>query len=202
MAEPVLELSEPRQRSVVVLAAVLRAGAPHVELERWTYEQIPNKEEGLRLVDEGQPTVRLRPGERSDLLGEFRRRLAAPRVVVNRPVGLAPTPAELVSQLATALATIDDAAASPRDRVVATATAVQGLDDALVLEREAIGPLRAVLVPAPAAEALQISQQSTRRATVSFEAEGGTVSLGLQRKSDGWAVVSVELPPVATPTAP
>ena len=200
VAEPVLELSEPRQRTVVVLAAVLRPGAPHVELERWTYEQIPNKEEGLRVLEEGQPAVRLRPGPRSELLGDLRRRLAAPRVVVTRPVGLTPTPAELIPRLAEALATMADSAASPRDRVVATATAVQGLDDAIVLEREALGPLSAALVPAPASEALTVEQESSRRATVSFDKDGSTVSLGLQRKSEGWAVVSAKLPSAAPPT--
>lgn len=198
VAEPVLELSEPRQRTVLVLAAVLREGADHVEIERWTYEQIPNQDEGLRVVDEGRPVIRLQPGAPDPELSEIRRRVAAPGTVLTRPVGLdVAGPAKLVERLAAELAIARNPSAEPRARVRAAATVVRALDDMVALRANGIGRLATVLVPAPRPT---VQSESERRATASFEVDGRQVSLGMQRKSDGWAIVSTEIPPA--PPAP
>lgn len=199
VAQPVLELSEPRQRTVLVLAAVLRAGAEHVQLERWTYEQIPDQEDGLRVREAGTVAVALHPGPAPEGLDPLRRRLAAPSTVLTRPVGLdADGPAALVERVATELATVRNPGADARARVTAAATVVRALDDTVLLSAGAVASLSTVLVPAPAE--LSIASASDRRATVSFDAQGRTVTLQLQRKSDGWAIVSAEFPPV--PVAP
>jgi len=191
----VLELSEPRQRSVVIVAAVLRSGTEHLELERWTFEQIPNQEEGLRLVDAGKPIARLRPGgARPPELDALRRRIASPWVVLTRPVGVdVSDPGALVERLATAFATMRNLDAEPRSRVQALATIVRGLDDAVVLDRDGIGELSTVLIPAP--RELSIQSQSKRRARVSFQVTGRSVTLELHRNAEGWVVGNVEIAP-------
>lgn len=198
VAQPVLELSEPRQRTVLVLAAVLRAGAEHVQLERWTYEQIPDQEDGLRVREAGTPAVALRPGPAPEGLDPLRRRLAAPGTVLTRPIGLdADGPAALVERVAAELATVRNLGADARARVTAATTMVRALDDTVLLSEGAVASLSTVLVPAPAK--LSVASASERRATVSFDAEGRTVTLQLQRKSDGWAIVSAMIPPVPVP---
>ncbi|MCA9706411.1 MAG: hypothetical protein KDK70_11225 [Myxococcales bacterium] len=102
VAEPLMELSLPRQQRVIVLAAVLRAGAPEVGVERWTFEQIPG-EEGLTLVEGGERLVRLSPGPRHQQLGDLRRSLAQPRAVLTRPVGLGDEPEATLEALRAAL---------------------------------------------------------------------------------------------------
>lgn len=195
IAETVLELSEPRQRSVVIVAAVLRSGADHVELERWTFEQIPNQEEGLRLVDTGKPIARLRPGgARRPELDALRRRIASPWVVLTRPVGIEVSdPGALVKRLAVAFAMMRSLDAEPRARVQALATIVRGLDDTVVLDRDGIAELSTVLVPAPGA--LSIQSQSKRRARVSFQVTERSVTLEVHRKAEGWVIGDVEISP-------
>lgn len=189
---PVIELSQPRQRTVVIVAAVLRAGARHVELERWGFSQGADGE-SLDLATPGEPMVRLRPGTRSPKLADLRRELAAPRVVLTRPVGLAPEPRALVEALAAALATMHDASASARARVEAAATVVRGLDDAVLLERDAAWEVAEVLAPTPL-PALEVEVLADRRARVLLPHAGGTAVLELQRKSDGWVIAGIERP--------
>lgn len=186
---PVLELSRPRQRTVTILAAVLRAGAEHVELERWTFAQSPDGQ-SLQLVTGGEALVRLRPGPRSAALTELRRDIAAPNVVLTRPVGLAADARATLDALSKAFATLRDANAEPRARVEATATVVRGLDDTVIFDRDAVGEVAEVLDPAPAQ--LELDALSERRARAKLSYAGGTVMLELQRKSDGWAIVAIE----------
>ena len=194
MAEPVLELSEPRQRTVLVLAAVLRGGQEQVRIERWTYEQIPDQEDGLRVVDEGEVVLQLQPGPPHPELAELRRRVAAPGTVLTRPVGLEVRgPDKLIERLAAELAIVRNPSAEPRARARAAATVFRALDDTVAMRGNGIAELATVLVPAPARTA--VSKDSERRATVTFEAAEQTVTLGLQRKADGWAIVSAEIPP-------
>lgn len=189
---PVLELSRPRQRTVTILAAVLRAGAEHVELERWTFAQSPDGKE-LELVTGGEALVRLRPGPRSAALTELRRDVAAPNVVLTRPVGLAATDARAaIDALSKAFATLRDAKAEPRARVEATATVVRGLDDTVIFDRDAIWEVAELLDPAPAQ--IELEALSERRARAKLSHAAGTVMLELQRKSDGWAIVALERP--------
>lgn len=189
---PVLELSRPRQRTVTILAAVLRAGAEHVELERWTFAQSPDGQT-LQLVTGGDAVVRLRPGPRSAALSDLRRDVAAPNVVLTRPVGLAAADARgSIDALSTAFATLRDAKAEPRARVEAAATVTRGLDDTVIFDRDAIWEVAALLDPAPAT--IEIEALSERRARVELAHAGGTARLELQRKSDGWAVVAIERP--------
>ncbi len=197
VAEPVLELSEPRQIRALVLAAVLRPNAEHVEIERYSFEQNPDGE-SLRLLQDGEAMLRLRPGgTRHPELAEIRRRLAAPRVVLTRPVGLdVAEPGDLIERVSTALATMQDTAKDPRARVEAAATAVRGIDDALLLEHDAMGELAALIVPMPASTA--VTRDSERRATLLVAADGRSMQLGAQRKSDGWVLVSMS-PPRAAP---
>jgi hypothetical protein len=199
VGEPVLELSQPRQYQAVVLAAVLRAGAEHVEVERWTFVQNPDGQ-SLRLVEGGEPMLRLRPGTRSPKLADLRRELAAPRGVVTRPLGLAEDPRGLLDALATAFATLRDAKAEPRARVRAAATVVRGLDDTVVFERDAIWEVGEVLASAPAEVEVEVLAERRARARLPDPSVGGggTVTLELQRKSDGWAIAALEQskPPV------
>lgn len=197
VAEPVLELSQPRQRAVVIVAAVLRAKAEHVALERWTFTQSPDGQ-SLQLVEGGEALLRLRPGPRHPQLGELRRELAAPRVVLTRPLGLPATDARaLLEQLVTAFATLHDAKADPRARVQAAATVVRGLDDGVVFERDAIWEVAALLAPAPAG--IEVEVLAERRARATLPHAGATATLELQRKSNGWAIAAVELPKAAPP---
>jgi hypothetical protein len=179
----------------VVLAAVLRAGAEHVELERWTFAQSPDGQ-SLQLVTGGEALLRLRPGTRHPELTELRRELAAPRVVLTRPLGLpAAEPRALLDQLASAFATLHDVKAEPRARVQAAATVVQGLDDAVAFDRDAIWEVAALLAPAPAE--IEVEVLAERRARARLPHAGGTATLELQRKSDGWAIAAVERPEAA-----
>lgn len=190
VAEPVLELSQPRQRSVVIVAAVLRAEAEHVELERWTFTQSPDGE-SLVLVEGGQALVRLRAGARHPQLGDLRRDLAAPRVVLTRPVGLpVAEPAALLEQLSKDLAALDDATLEPRVRVQAAASVVRALDDGLVFERDAIWEVAELLDPAP--PQLGVERLADRRARATVTLADGTATLELQRKSEGWAISTLE----------
>lgn len=200
VGEPVLELSQPRQYQVMVLAAVLRAGAEHVELERWTFVQNTDGRT-LRLVEGGEPMLRLRAGTRSPKLADFRRELAAPRVVVTRPLGLADDPRGLLDALATAFAVLRDAKAEPRARVGAAATIVQGLDDTVVFERDAIWEVAELLASAPAGIEVEVLAERRARARLPDPSlgGGGTATLELQRKSDGWAIAAIER---AKPSAP
>ncbi len=190
VGQPVMELSEPRSGTAVIVAAVLRAGAPHVEIERWTFKPNPDGQT-LDLVEEGLPVLRLRPdATRHPELAELRRRLAAPRVVLTRPAGLdVPEPGDLVPRISTALTTMQDPQAQPRARVEAAATVIRGLDDAVVLEHDGVGELATLLVPTPRATAVEV--HSKRRATVTVAAEGQSTRLGLQRKALGWVIASV-----------
>lgn len=195
VAQTVLELSQPRRRAVVIVAAVLRADAEHVELERWTFTQSPDGE-SLVLVEGGEALVRLRPGPRHPQLGDVRRDMAAPRVVLTRPVGLpADGPAALLEQLSTAIGVLHDAKAEPRARVQAAATVVRGLDDAVVFERDAVWEVAELLDPAPAELAVEVLAERRARATVTLP--HGTAMLELQRKSEGWAISSVDRPAAA-----
>jgi hypothetical protein len=116
-------------------------------------------------------------------------------VVLTRPLGLpASDPRALIEQLATAFATLRDVEAEPRARVRAAATVVRGLDDAVVLERDAIWEVAALLEPPPAE--VEVEVLAERRARAKLPHAGGTATLELQRKSDGWAIASVELPEV------
>lgn len=197
---PVLELSRPRQRTVTILAAVLRAGAEHVELERWTFAQSPDGKE-LELVTGGEALVRLRPGPRSPALTELRRDVAAPNVVLTRPVGLAAADARAsLDALATAFTTLRDAKAEPRTRVEAAATVVRGLDDTVIFDHDAIWEVAELLDPAPTT--IEMDPLSDRRARARLSHAGGTTALELQRKSDGWAVVAIERPKPAEPAPP
>lgn len=197
VAEPVLELSQPRQRSVVVLAAVLRAGSEQVTLERWTFAQNPDGE-SLRLSEGGEALVRLQPGPRHPKLADLRRDVAAPRVVLTRPLGLPAADAQAaLDQLAAAVRTMHDAKAAPRARVEAAAVVVRGLDDTMVLERDAVWQLAALLDPTPSA--MKVQAVSDRRARVVIERPGGPATLELQRKSGGWAVASVDPGPSSGP---
>jgi hypothetical protein len=206
VGEPVLELSQPRQYQVVVLAAVLRAGAEHVELERWTFVQNPDGQT-LRLVEGGEPLLRLRPGTRSPKLVDLRRELAAPRGVVTRPLGLADDPRGLLGALATAFATLRDAKAEPRARVSAAATVVRGLDDTLVFERDAIWEVAEVLaeVLASGPTEVEVEMLAERRARARLPdpalGSGGMATLELQRKSDGWAIAALERPKPPAPSS-
>ncbi|MCX4241863.1 hypothetical protein [Paraliomyxa miuraensis] len=192
VAEPVLELSQPRQRSVVVLAAVLRSGSEHVELERWTFEQNPDGE-SLRMVEGGTAIVRLRPGSRHPQLAELRRAVAAPRAVLTRPMGLpADEPKAALDQLAAALGILHDGGAEPRARVQAAATVVRALDDTVLLERDATWEVAAALDPVPSE--IEIQRLSDRRAKAIIERPGGAATLELQRKTGGWAVSSADVP--------
>lgn len=192
VAEPVLELSEPSQRSVVVIAAVLRADAPRVQLERWTYEQMPDRDDALRLVDEGVAIVRDAPSDaRKPELDAFRRRLAAPQAVVTREMGLAAEPKATITAVAEAIAAQADAKAAGSDRVVAMATVVRGLDDTIVFERDALALLSTVMIPAPAN--IAIETHSERRATATFETGDRRVRLAMQRKAAGWAISEVNV---------
>jgi hypothetical protein len=192
VGETVLELSHPRQRTVVILAAVLRAGAEHVELERWTFAQSPDGQ-SLQLVNGGEPMVRLRPGTRSPALGDFRRELAVSRVVLTRPMGLpAADPRALLDTLATAFTTVRDAKAEPKARVKAAAVVVQGLDDTVIFERDASWEVAEILMSMPAE--VEVEVLAERRARASLAHAGGTATLELQRKSDGWAISAVERP--------
>ena len=193
VGETVLELSQPRQRAVVILAAVLRAGAEHVELERWTFAQSPDGQ-SLQLVEGGEAMVRLRPGTRNPKLTELRRELAAPGVVLTRPVGLpsATDPERFLGALATAFATLRDAKAEPKARVRAAADVVRALDDTVVFERDAIWEAAELLDPLP--EALEVQALGERRARVTLPHAGGTATLELQRKTHGWAIASMERP--------
>jgi hypothetical protein len=198
VAEPVLELSQPRQYTVVIVAAVLRAGAEHVELERWTFTPSTDGQ-SLQLVEGGEALLRLRPGPRNPKLGELRRELAAPRVVLTRPLGLAAVePRALVEQLAAAFATLHDAKAEPRARVQAAATVVRGIDDPVAFDRDAIWELAELLDPVPAAIEVEVLSERRARAVVAHGTR--TAMLELQHKSDGWAVAAVERPAPAPPT--
>jgi hypothetical protein len=202
VGEPVLELSQPRQYQVVVLAAVLRAGAEHVELERWTFVQNPDGQT-LRLVEGGEPLLRLRPGTRSPKLVDLRRELAAPRGVVTRPLGLADDPRGLLGALATAFATLRDAKAEPRARVSAAATVMRGLDDTIVFERDAIWEVAEVLASAPAEIEVEVLAERRARARLPDPAVGGDgmATLELQRKTDGWAIAALERPKPPAPSS-
>lgn len=199
VGEPVLELSQPRQRTVVILAAVLRAGAQHVEIERWTFAQSPDGQ-SLQLLEGGEAMVRLRPGTRNPKLGDLRRELAAPRVVLTRPLGLdTAEPRLLLDRLATAFTTLHDAKAEPQARVAAAAMVVRGLDDTVVLERDAAWEVAALLeplarAPADTSSAIEVERLAERRARARLPHAGGTATLELQRKSDGWAISGLELP--------
>lgn len=199
VAEPILELSLPRKQTVMVLAAVLREGSPTVDVERWTFEQTPG-EETLGLVEGGQPLLRLRPGPRHSELGELRRSLATPRAVLTRPLGLGSDPEATLRELTTALRTLRDPAGDGRARVHAAATVVRGLDDAVVLERDAIWELDALLDPPP--HAIDVQTLSERRARATLTLEGRTATVQLQRKTEGWAVVGWRAPPEPEPTGP
>lgn len=210
VGEPVVELSQPRQRRVVILAAVLRAGAEHVEIERWTFTQSPDGQ-SLQLLDGGEPMLRLRPGPRNSKLVDLRRELASPGVVLTRPAGLpADQPLALLEQLTTAITTLRDPKAEPGVRVSAAATLVRGLDDAVVFERDAIGELAALLAPPPPALAplpAGVEILSERRSRVKLldaaNTEGPPAVLELQRKSDGWVIAAIELPKAnEAPAAP
>ena len=191
VAEPVLELSLPREHTAIVLAAVLRSGSDHVSLERWTFEQTP--EQTLRLVEGGEALVRLRPGERHRELSELRRSLATPRAVLTRPIGLpGDDPEAVVATLAEAFRTLHDPARSPRERVLAAATVVRGLDDTIVLERDAVWQVAALLDPPPATTA--VTRTSERRATVTLGPAEHPATLQLQRKSSGWAIATFDAP--------
>jgi hypothetical protein len=190
VAEPVLELSQPRQYTVVILAAVLRPKAEHVELERWTFTQNPDGQT-LQLVEGGEALLRLRPGPRNPEVADLRRALAAPRVVLTRPLGLpAAEPRALVEQLTAAFATLHDTSAEPRARVQAAATVVRGLDDTVVFDHDAIWELAEQLHPAPASIEVEVLSERRARATVAHGPR--TATLELQHKSDGWAVAAVE----------
>jgi hypothetical protein len=200
VGEPVLELSQPRQRTVVIVAAVLRAGAEHVELERWTFAQGPDGQ-SLERVDGGEPILRLRPGPKNPNLAVLRRELAAPGVVLTRPMGLpVDPPLALIEQLTLASLTVRDPQAEPRARVRAAATLMRGLDDTVVFERDAIGELAMLLAPPPHGRGprpAEVERLGERRARVTLHepaegALGGTTVLELQRKSDGWAISSLE----------
>lgn len=204
---PVVELSQPRQRQVVILAAVLRAGAEHVEIERWTFTQSADGQ-SLQLVDGGEAMLRLRPGARNPKLADLRRELAAPRVVLTRPLGLpGDEPFAVLEQLTKAIGTLRDAKAEPRARVEAAATVMRGLDDAVVFERDAIAEVADLLVPAPPAGPplpAGVEMLSERRARVKLldpaSTAGPPAVLELQRKSDGWAIASLDRPKAAAPT--
>lgn len=200
VAEPILELSLPREYTVIVLAAVLRTG-DEIGLERWTFEQTAG-EESLRLREGGERVLRLQPGTRHPQLGDLRRTLATPRAVLTRPIGLpGDDPNAVIDAVSAALTVMRDPKGDARARVEATATAVRGLDDAVVFERDAIWVLADVLVPKPSA--IDVAIQSERRARATFEADGRTVTLELQRKTDGWAIASVDAPaPPAPPSDP
>jgi hypothetical protein len=193
VGETVLELSQPRQRTVVILAAVLRAGAAHVELERWTFAQSPDGQ-SLQLVEGGEPMVRLRAGTRNPRLTELRRDLAAPGVVLTRPIGLPSVadPEPFLGALAAAFATLRNAKAEPRERVHAATVVVRGLDDTVVLERDAIWEVAELLGSLPGEVVVQVLGE--RRARAKLPHAGGTATLELQRKSDGWAITAVERP--------
>lgn len=194
---PVLELSRPRQRTVTIVAAVLRAKAEHVELERWTFTPSPDGQ-SLQLVTGGEAVMRLRPGPRSAALSDLRREVAAPNVVLTRPVGLAAADARgSIAVLSTAFATLRDAKAEPRARVEAAATVTRGLDDTVIFDHDAIWEVAALLDPAPAT--IEMEALSERRARATLAHAGGTARLELQRKSEGWAVVAIERPKPATP---
>src|SRR5690606_3331955 len=173
-------------------------GSPHVELERWTFAQSPDGE-SLLLQEGGEALVRLRSGPRHPKLGELRRALAAPRVVLTRPLGLHATePRSALDELSAAVATMRDPTAEPRTRVKAAATVVRGLDDTVVFERDAIAALADRLDPPPSA--VQVQSLSDRRARATLEHPAGHATLELQRKADGWAVAAVELAePPGTP---
>lgn len=197
VAEPILELSLPREYTVIVLAAVLRQGGDGVSLERWTFEQSAG-EETLRLREGGEPLLRLQPGQRHPQLGDLRRTLATPRAVLTRPIGLpGDAPATVIDAVSAAFTVMHDPKGDARARVEATATAVRGLDDTVVFERDAIWLLADVLDPKPSTPGVTLL--SERRARATFEADGRTVTLELQRKTDGWAITSVDAP---TPPPP
>ncbi len=200
VAEPILELSLPREYSVIVLAAVLRQGEDQPGLERWTFEQTAG-EESLRLREGGERILRVQPGTRHPKLGDLRRTLATPRAVMTRPVGLpGDDPAAVIDAVARAFAAMRDPKGEARARVEAAATAVRGLDDTVVFERDAIWQVADVLDPKPSAP--EVTTQSERRARATFEADGRTVTLELQRKTDGWAITSVDAPAPAPPADP
>lgn len=193
VAEPVLELSEPRARTVLVLAAVLRPEASMVEIESWTYEQIPGQADGLRVREQGGPVLRRSAtGPRSPQLAEVRRRLATPRVVLTRPLGLGDDPAAAIAAVSVALRGIDDPTATPRDRVVAAATAIRGIDDPVLLEQDALGRLTAALATVTP-EAAEVERASDRRASATWPAAAPSTGLrlDLQRKADGWAITAI-----------
>lgn len=163
-----------------------------MELERWTFAQSPDGQT-LQLVEGGEALVRLRPGTRSPKLGELRRELATPRAVLTRPVGLSvDDPRAVLDMLATAFATLRDAKAEPKARLGAAATVVRGLDDAVIFERDAAWEVAELLLPMPAK--VEVEVLAERRARAKLTHAGGTATLELQRKSEGWAIAAVERP--------
>ncbi len=197
VAEPLLELSMPRRAQVLILAAVWRPTTKQVELERWTFGQIPDQEE-LSLVEGGQPLVRLRPGPRGAELTEIRRRIAAPGAVLTRPIGLSvPGPAEALAALTAAAARLDAPGTEPRERVEALATLFRGLDDPVIFNRDSIATVVDLLGTRPQTSPPQ--QLSSRRARVTLTTPSGPGVLELQRKSGGWVLASIKPPPPPTP---
>lgn len=184
---PLVELLSPGEVRIVV--AVQRGDATDPVVELWTFDQRDAKGTLLRA---GSPTplLRSRPGEPSPPeLADLRRRLAAPGVVVHRPLGItAASPGEAVAAIARAARTVRDRTVPASDRVAALATVFAGLDDAIVLDADGL----AAALDALANDRWTASTTNTpsaRRALVTTTS-GATLTLLLA--DERWTLTAVQ----------
>jgi hypothetical protein len=192
--EIVLEVSSGARGRAWVVAAVQRTAAarPAVTLEVWTFEQ---RQDDVEPVGEPQVLVRARPTDpRPDAHDQLRRDLAAPGVVVHRPLGVdAKDATTLVEQLAAHARTSVDPEADDAARVSALAELVRGLDDTLVFEHDRLAKVRDLLA-APGLQLDAPEEVSARRTRVPLRGPGARQVVEVWAKGDGRVIAELYEP--------
>lgn len=186
--QPILEVANPDQARLHIVAAVYRPGlTPALRVEQFAFTQ--HNETGA-LEPESDPVLVLRT-ERSQATPPawegLRRQVAAAQSQVTRPLGLpVADAAALLPALQSLAATARDPAATPRARVDALAELVRGLDDTLVFESNKLATTIDALATGTWAQGVPRAVSSRRHA---IDLPDG--SLGLSKKRAGWVLSTV-----------
>jgi len=191
VVEPLLEVANPDQARLIIVAAVHRPAAdPALRVEQWEFSQF--NDSGV-LKSSADPVVVLATADNQPhdaaALTVLRQLLAAPRAQPNRPVGLpAPDPAALITQLKSLALIVRDDGAKPRARVKALAMLFRGLDDGVVIERRGLS----AAIDALASGGWDVQNTrvlSKRRTAIDIGGEPPR-ELEIMKKSGGWAITA------------